>query len=180
MRTTRLVSIRQALFAVALLLLAVACDSGKAAIEQDTLDASVDTTGCPRGENPATVGSATLEGRTLTLKMSYPEGCATHTFAVWWSGAAAMSNPPLLPLELHHFVTGATCEGVGDSTVWIDLSGLDGAVALPSNSLRFDLIPAWPVSEPFLETLTYTKDDNAPAAPTGAIGITTDCGGISG
>jgi hypothetical protein len=182
----------KSLVRISLLVLAVffvACGSENTATQVDVVDIAsgqdgADTgesyTACERGEVPLTVTSHSLEGQILALEVSYDDACATHGFAVWWSGTVATSNPPLVPLEFHHYVSGETCGGTSSSTVTIDLSGLDGVGAPPSNAVRFDLIPAWPGSEYLVSEELYAPGSDSPAAPEGAVPITVDCGGITG
>jgi len=125
-------------------------------------------------------------GRYLMLDVTYNGGCAEHSFDVWWSGAIATSMPPLVPLELHHYDGGDTCETTVTDQLVIDCSALDGiaGTTIPDepDAVRIDLIGAWPSQGPLVPELRYEVPTTELPPPTGAtvIPIEQECGGITG
>jgi hypothetical protein len=81
--------------------------------------------GCVEGTDPFTITDHALEGRALRLAVEYAGGCEDHTFAVWWSGAFAPSNPPMITLELQHHARGDSCEALISDEILIDLSEIE-------------------------------------------------------
>lgn len=79
---------------------------------------------CPPGLAPIDVTAISVEDNVARLDIGYGGGCETHEFAVWWSGAAGLSAPPVIPLEIQHYDHGDACEAYAMHPLYIDLSTL--------------------------------------------------------
>lgn len=74
---------------------------------------------CVPGVDPVeTPASHELRDHYVRLDLVY-EGCADDELAIWWSGIAAPSDPPSVPLELQHHR--GECSTPVSRSVWVDL-----------------------------------------------------------
>jgi hypothetical protein len=71
-----------------------------------------------------------LQAHYARLDLQFGGGCEEHDFAVWWTGIAAPSNPPVIPLELQHYDHGDTCDALLSRSIWIDLTEIGDGRAL--------------------------------------------------
>ncbi|MBD3290947.1 hypothetical protein GF337_19225 [candidate division KSB1 bacterium] len=105
----------------------------------------------------ADISKAEVEGRYLTLTVSYSGGCKEHEFALFgWSGFAK-SNPPQAEVFLSHNANGDMCEAYLTEEIKFDLLPLQHAYQkIFSDKGPFMLnIYAPGVSEPFMPKPVY-------------------------
>jgi len=125
---------------------------------------------CEVGDAPLTLEATEVRDQFVRLDLAYSGGCEEHTFAVWWSGLVAPSDPPQVPLSLQHHDHGDTCEALIRRSIWVDLSPLrEVMVGTPHFLVHFDGLPG---------SIDYTVAE--PAAPPSAdvLGIDQGCGAI--
>ncbi len=78
----------------------------------------------PRDIDSTHLSSATLEGTTLVLSVSYGGGCEEHEFGLYWDGSFLESHPMQVNLKLVHNGHGDVCEAIKRKTLRFDLSSL--------------------------------------------------------
>ena len=127
---------------------------------------------CELGDAPFTVVSSEVRGQFVRLGLEYAGGCQEHTFAVWWDGIAAPSNPPQVPLRLQHYDHGDRCEAQVSRSIWVDLSLLQEVhlgsdqllivVGGSQSSASFSVTFAAPATPPALDVLTLERSCDVP------------------
>jgi hypothetical protein len=81
---------------------------------------------CEPGTTPLYAMEASVVDNVAHLVVGHGGGCETHEFAAWWSGVAATSYPPQIPLEIQHYDNGDYCDAFITQSLYIDLSTLPG------------------------------------------------------
>ena len=158
--THRMVGLRGACIAVVAACLASACDSndmptypgawnvsgqwtGQVVITQDPDDSKWP-------DDAVTISSATIDGDTLSIDVSFGGGCRDHSFALLAETAWMESYPVQVRVRLAHDGNGDMCRALLTRVVRFDLSPLKAAYAASYQTttgmiqLRLDDAPSMP------------------------------------
>lgn len=74
------------------------------------------------GDDPYVVNSAAVDGRRLTIEVSYAGGCERHDFTLVISNTFLESDPVQLPAALAHEANGDACEAWLTESLDFDLA----------------------------------------------------------
>lgn len=133
-----------------------------------TINESADYLECPQSDTEFIVRSSKVEGALLTLEVKYGGGCEEHSFSVGWNGIAAASDPPIAPVEIHHYDHDDTCKAMLDDTLYIDLSALDVLNGL----VLIDLMSS---DKKRVAQFTYDPSETTPTFPESTLPIREEC-----
>lgn len=83
-----------------------------------------------RTSDPFALDTLFIAGDSLKITVSYPGGCARHSFDVVWNELISSTNPPVLNLLILHNAHNDNCEAMITTTLSVALSELNG-ITLP-------------------------------------------------
>ena len=125
--------------------------------------------------DPYDIVAASIDGRLLTLDVTYTGSCETHEFTACWSGTYGESLPPFVSFGILHDSNDDACDDIGSQTVHVDLEPfnfLNDSVRLApagnlqgqSLSLLYEVTdePYAPVAEPVLTIETPCPEIDLP------------------
>ena len=78
----------------------------------------------PQYDDGYELESATVEGDTLSIGVSYSGGCANHEWELCWDGEVMESAPVQIRLSLGHNANGDSCEAIETDSIQFDISVL--------------------------------------------------------
>ena len=88
----------------------------------------------PQHDDGYELASATIEGDTLTVGVSYSGGCGSHEWELCWDGEIMESAPVQVQLTLGHNANGDSCEAIETDSIQFDISVLSD-IEKPTNLL---------------------------------------------
>jgi hypothetical protein len=74
--------------------------------------------------DPFTLDSLIVQGDKVEVTVSYPGGCAQHSFEIIWNEAVTNSNPPGINLAVIHDANGDSCEAYITEVITFNLGDL--------------------------------------------------------
>lgn len=83
-----------------------------------------------RISDPFALDTLFIDNDSLKITVSYPGGCARHSFEVIWNELISATNPPVLNLLILHDAQNDACEAMITHTLSVALSALNG-ITLP-------------------------------------------------
>lgn len=132
---------------------------------------------CAVGDHAFAIVDQEIDGRVLRLQVEYTGGCEEHAFEVWWGGAVATSDPPVVPLEIQHHGNGDTCQRLVREEIAIDLRALD---EVGTEAIRLQLVVGEGGAQTLLEILYVVPEGPTEVPPEEAFSINRDCTTITG
>jgi len=76
--------------------------------------------------DPFELGNIVINGNTVEITVSYPGGCAPHTFEIVWDGTVIYTNPPQINIAIIHDDNGDSCEAYITEVLRFKLDSLIG------------------------------------------------------
>jgi hypothetical protein len=108
-----------------------------ALVLKGSVEEYLDATSNPSNEtsDPFELNGIVINGDKVEVSVSYPGGCAQHTFEIIWDQMIMYSDPPQINMVIIHDNNGDICEAYITEVITFELDSLIGSIGIEDISI---------------------------------------------